>query len=52
MKIPPHVKFVTTLTCAILMSVNKRQSETDVVINDTSQASVTYGELFISQQPL
>jgi len=32
-KIPPHLKRVATLPCEILMLENKRQFETDTVIN-------------------
>jgi len=43
---PPHLVCVATLPREMLMLENKRQSETNVVINDKSQRSVYLFYLF------
>ena len=42
LEISPHFQHSTTLPCEILMSENKRDSETDVVINGKAQGKYDY----------
>ena len=40
LKISPHLMCVATLPCGTFMSENDRQSQTNVVINNTLQGTV------------